>query len=85
MPNSQAFWAGSGDKDCADASKSAFDWSAASAAVALTGVAEVAAQPQYIVEKMTNSGGAKRYRVTARGVGGDANAVVILQAVYTAP
>lgn len=85
MPNSQAFWAGSGDKDCANASKSAFDWGATNAAIALTGVAGVASQPQYIVEKMPNLAGAKRYRVTARGVGGEASAVVILQAVYTTP
>jgi len=46
----------------------------------------VAAQPRYIVERMpdaTESGVPKSYyRITARGVGKDSNAIVILQTMY---
>jgi type IV pilus assembly protein PilX len=44
---------------------------------------QVAEQPRYIVEKLPDVGTTEYYRVTARGVGGDSNAVVILQALYT--
>lgn len=86
LPNSQAFWGGSGTvKDCSGATVSAFNWYAASATktptVSLSGLPE---QPKYVVEKMSDLPlGTKRYRVTARAVGGDVNAVVILQAIYT--
>jgi type IV pilus assembly protein PilX len=83
MPNTQAFWSGTSAKDCLGVAKTGFNWNTADATIAIAGVDEVAEQPKYIVEKMPDSAGAKRYRVTARGVGGDANAVVILQAVYT--
>ena len=43
---------------------------------------QVNSQPWYVVERMPNVGTAEYYRATARGVGGDASAVVILQAVY---
>jgi len=83
MPNTQVFWSGTSAKDCDGVAKTGFNWNAANATQTITGVAEVAEQPKYIVEKMPDLAGAKRYRVTARGVGGDANAVVILQAVFT--
>lgn len=44
---------------------------------------QVAQQPRYRVEKMPLAGATEYYRVTARGVGADANAVVVLQAVYS--
>jgi type IV pilus assembly protein PilX len=85
MPNGRNFWNGSSAmKDCTGTSAGPFNWAASSAAktpsVALSGIKS---QPQYVVEKMPDLGAAKRYRVTARGVGGDDNAVVILQAIYT--
>jgi type IV pilus assembly protein PilX len=46
-------------------------------------LSQVAEQPRYIVERMPNVAATEYYRVTARGVGGDPNAVVILQALYT--
>lgn len=83
MPNSQLFWTGSSANDCLGAAKSGFDWSADDATKTLSDVPYVAEQPKYLIEKMPDIAGAKQYRVTARGVGGDANAVVILQAVFT--
>lgn len=83
LPNSQAFWNGGSAKDCKKVVKTGFDWYAADATQTITGVPNVSEQPKYIVEKMPDSGGAKQYRVTARGVGGDPNAVVILQAIFT--
>ncbi|BBL71775.1 pilus assembly PilX family protein [Methylogaea oryzae] len=44
---------------------------------------QVAEQPRYVVEKMPCVSNTEHYRVTARGVGGDSNAVVVLQAVYS--
>jgi type IV pilus assembly protein PilX len=44
---------------------------------------QVAAQPKYVVQRMPKILTTEYYRVTARGVGGDSNAVVILQALYT--
>ena len=85
-PNGRDFWNGStAMKNCTGASVGPFDWSAAGAAKTPTvslsdGIKE---QPKYIVEWMPPLAGATaRYRVTARGVGGDDNAVVILQAIY---
>lgn len=46
-------------------------------------LSQVAEQPRYVVEKLPDIGTTEYYRVTARGVGGDLNAVVILQALYT--
>lgn len=60
-------------------------------------LAQIAAQPQYVVERYPDILPAavgnscpspttqtqQKYRVTARGVGGDSNAVVVLQSVYT--
>jgi len=44
---------------------------------------QVATAPRYVVEKMADVGTTKYFRVTARGIGGDSNAVVVLQALYT--
>jgi type IV pilus assembly protein PilX len=44
---------------------------------------QVAEQPKFVVEKMNPVGSVEYYRVTARGVGGDSNAVVILQTIVT--
>jgi len=44
---------------------------------------QVAEPPRYLVHKMSSSGEVEYYRVTARGVGGDASAVVILQTVLS--
>ena len=44
---------------------------------------QVATAPRYVVEKMAPIGSTNYFRVTARGVGGDSNAVVVLQALYT--
>lgn len=46
---------------------------------------QVGEQPRYRVAKMTTVGLTKHYRVTARGVGGDSNAVVVLQALFASP
>jgi type IV pilus assembly protein PilX len=46
-------------------------------------LSQVVEQPKYVVEKMANVGTTEYYRVTARGVGGESNAVVVLQALYT--
>lgn len=43
---------------------------------------QVASQPLYVVEKMPTVGTTEYYRVTARGIGKEAAAVVILQAIY---
>lgn len=83
MPNSQLYWNTAGDSDCTGAAKTAFDWSAANATISLSGLSGVSSQPQYIIEKMPDLNGAKRYRVTARAVGGSDDAVVILQAIFT--
>jgi type IV pilus assembly protein PilX len=60
-----------------------FVWNDTTARHPTDTITQVASQPYYIVEKMPNVGTTEYYRVTARGVGGDANAVVILQAAYT--
>lgn len=47
---------------------------------------KVASQPLYYVERLADSSDASaNYRVTARGVGQDDTAIVILQAVYNIP
>jgi type IV pilus assembly protein PilX len=47
-----------------------------------TGAGAVAEEPKFILERKPDSGTTQIYRVTARGVGGTANAVVILQAEF---
>lgn len=44
---------------------------------------QVAQQPRYRIEKMPGVGTEERYRVTARGVGREAAAVVVVQALYS--
>lgn len=44
---------------------------------------QVAEQPRFIIEKMDAVGTVEHYRITARGVGGDINAVAILQTIVT--
>lgn len=44
---------------------------------------QVAEQPRYVVQQMPGAGSVEYYRVTARGVGGDANAIVVLQSIVT--
>lgn len=68
--------------------RNTFDWSSTDL-FALSGVANVAEQPLYVVEKMPSApcpGGTPPscdfYRVTARGVGGTSDLIVILQAMY---
>lgn len=88
LPNSQVFWNGTAANDCHGVSQPGFDWNAANATqtrnIQIGGEDVVAEPSKYIVEKMSDLAGAKRYRVTVRAVGGDANAVVILQAIFTA-
>lgn len=62
---------------------STYAWSNTTARNPADTIAGVASQPFYVVEKMPNDGTVEYYRVTARGVGADVNAVVILQAAYT--
>lgn len=46
------------------------------------GAGAVHEQPQYVIERKPDVGSTKVYRVTARGVGGQADTIVILQAEY---
>jgi type IV pilus assembly protein PilX len=78
--NSDAFW-------------TAYNWGAGSVLTS-SGLAGVAQQPRYVIEKMnvvppgqsikSSSGTATNsvYRITARGVGGDVNTVAILQSTF---
>jgi len=70
------------------------DWTDASEAVAYVGLADVADQPNYIIEELqpvSESGGSlevgtalenRFYRITSQAVGGTATAVVMLQSTY---
>jgi type IV pilus assembly protein PilX len=53
------------------------------ASLPTTGPGAVAFQPEFVVEEKPPVGSLERYRVTARGVGGTIDAVVILQAEFT--
>ena len=44
---------------------------------------QIAEQPRYILQQMPGVGSVEYYRVTARGVGGDATSVVVLQSIVT--
>lgn len=59
-------------------------WNDTNSSVAATTLTKVDTQPRYIVDKLPDVGTTKYYRVTARAVGGDSNAVVILQAMFSA-
>lgn len=52
-----------------------------------SGAGAVAAQPRFVLERKADIGSTQIYRVTARSVGGTADAIVILQAEfgYTPP
>jgi len=86
LPNSAEYWNGSGANDCNGNSVS-YSWSTtstpATAITASLSLNNVASQPLYVVERFPDVGTTERYRVTARGVGGDSNAVVILQAMFS--
>lgn len=58
-------------------------WSTATARQPTATLNQVAAQPLYVVEKMPPVVTTQYYRVTARGVGKDSSAVVIVQAVFS--
>lgn len=51
-------------------------------AMQTSGNGAVAAQPRYVLERKPDIGGTEIYRVTARAVGGTAEAIVILQAEF---
>ena len=94
LPNSAEYWNGSGAPDCNGVNRQ-FTWYSDEATETTTTARkpthqlnnQFAKQPLYIVERLPNTGpvGAQieRYRVTARGVGGDSKAVVILQAMFS--
>jgi len=82
LPNNINYWNGAGAADCNGASQQ-YVWSTATARNPIAVLNQVAAQPLYIVERLTNNGTTERYRVTARGVGGTSDAVVILQAMFS--
>ena len=60
-----------------------FVWNTTTARNPTDTISQVASQPLYVIDKMPNVGTTEIYRVTARGVGRDSNAVVILQAAYS--
>jgi len=81
LPNSVNYWTGVGDTDCTGTTKK-FNWSNDSLTMSSSLSLSLAAQPQYVLERLPNvgqSGSWQKFRVTARGVGGDSNTVVILQ------
>ncbi len=97
LPNSANYWNGNGDLDC-NGTTQQFVWSTTSPAKYPTALnmpaadtlTQIAAQPMYVVERFpditcptNNLLTQQQFRVTARGVGGDSNAVVILQAMLT--
>lgn len=79
-PNDAEFW-----EDCfannTDACASVYQ-PTGSNALPTSGDGAVAEQPQYVLESKPTSGTTEVYRVTARGVGGTTDTVVILQAEY---
>jgi len=63
-----------------------YAWSLANARQPTGTINQVASQPLYVVEKLPNAVCSATavgcFRATARGIGGESNAVVILQAIY---
>lgn len=57
------------------------DWTTATAIS--QSLNQVSQQPRFFLRRRAAAGTTEFYRVTARGIGGSANAVVILQAEYT--
>jgi type IV pilus assembly protein PilX len=82
LPNSADYWNGSGVADCGGTTQQ-YAWSSTTARTPTHSLNQVASQPQYVVERFPNDGTTEKYRVTARGVGGDSAAVVILQAMFS--
>ncbi len=82
LPNNASYWNGTGSADCAGTTQQ-FAWTSGTARTAPLSLNNIASQPMYIVERLANVGTTEKYRVTARGVGGDSNVVVILQAMFS--
>ena len=89
LPNDADYWNGNGALDC-NGDSQAFAWSTTTARKPSHSLLlnqddslNVSLQPLYIVEKLPNVGTTERYRVTARGLGGDDTSVVILQAMLS--
>ncbi|MCQ8181339.1 PilX N-terminal domain-containing pilus assembly protein [Methylomonas sp. SURF-1] len=82
LPNNASYWNGTGAADCNGATQQ-FTWSDANARTAPVALNQIAAQPMYVVERMTNEGTTEKYRVTARAIGGDSSVIVILQAMFS--
>jgi type IV pilus assembly protein PilX len=89
LPNSAEYWNGTGGTKAThcDGTTTPYSWLAtgtpATVRIASLNLNQVASQPTYVVERFPNVGTTERYRVTARGVGGDDKAVVILQAMFS--
>jgi type IV pilus assembly protein PilX len=87
LPNSADYWNGNGGTNDCNGTAAVYSWSTtstpATVRIASLSLNQVASQPTYVVERFPNVGTTERYRVTARGVGGDVNAVVILQAMFS--
>jgi type IV pilus assembly protein PilX len=77
-PNNDAFW----DRCFAGTAAPCAIKYTPSNPLPTTGDGALAAQPQFIVERKPDIGTTQIYRVTARGVGGTRDAVVILQAEF---
>ncbi|WGS87944.1 PilX N-terminal domain-containing pilus assembly protein [Methylomonas sp. UP202] len=82
LPNSSSYWNGTGAPDC-NGTTQQFSWSDSNARTAPVALNQIAAQPMYIIERLVNDGTTEKYRVTARGIGGDSNVIVILQAMFS--
>jgi type IV pilus assembly protein PilX len=92
LPNTADYWNGTGAPDCTTptAVTRSFAWYSDEATETTTtarkpshNLNNVAKKALYVVERFPNDGTTQKFRVTARGVGGDSNAVVILQAIFT--
>ncbi len=82
LPNSTTYWNGTGAPDCTGTTQQ-YVWSSNTARTPTHSLNQIAAQPMYVVERLPDVGTTEKYRVTARGVGGDSDAVVILQAMFS--
>lgn len=82
LPNTVGYWNGNGANDCSGTSQS-FSWVSTTTITPTFTLQKVDSQPRFVVDRLSDVGATQRYRVTARGVGGDSNAVVILQAMFT--
>ncbi len=82
LPNSATYWNGTGAPDCSGTTQQ-YVWSSNTARTPTHSLNQIAAQPMYVVERLPDVGTTEKYRATARGVGGDSDAVVILQAMFS--